>query len=416
MSPIKELKIVYEFLNEDGSFSEGDPIAGTVSFTLTEDTEVKGLLVKAKGEARVHWSEGTGERRRSYHASRRYFKVKEYLIPETGTQLPKGVHRFKFRLQIPQGNMPSSFKGIHGNIHYLLVAKMSRSWRWPAKVQQELKFVSKSISYPGKVMCPQSGSVEKELGVFHKGKVQMSATLNTKFCSPGDTLSAVAKISNNSTKNMKPKFSIEQRIAYHAQARSKHSVESLWKSVGETITGNSEENVSCQVQVPANIIYTVQNCDIISVEHYLKVYLDISFAFDPEVVFPLVIVPPGFAALQPGEAMGPYPAGAAGAPSYSDFPPPAFPVGPYPAPAGSGAYGNPALYPTLPANMTSGYNNPWPQQAAPYGFPTAASSTAQHQTPTAPPLFQQADAPPSYASIFPPAQDTFSTTGSDKKS
>lgn len=143
--------------------------------------------------------------------------------------------------------------------------------------------------------------------------------------------------------------------------------------------------------------------------------MDISFAIDPEVVFPLVIVPSSFAALQPGEAVGPYPAGAVGGPSYSDFPPPAFPVGPYPVPAA--AYGNPAPDPTQHANITSGYNNQWPQQAAPYGFPTAAllSSSVQHQAPTAPHLFQQGTEPPPYMSLFPPPSYIYGGTGSDHK-
>lgn len=84
MSPIKDFCLAYEALNEEGTFSQGDTIAGTVTFTLTEDTKVKGLIVKAKGDANVHWSEGTGDKRRSYNAHRRYFKLKQYLIEENG--------------------------------------------------------------------------------------------------------------------------------------------------------------------------------------------------------------------------------------------------------------------------------------------------------------------------------------------
>lgn len=119
-------------------------------------------------------------------------------------------------------------------------------------------------------------------------------------------------------------------------------------------------------------------------------YLDISFAIDPEVKLPVVIVPSGSFSLQSGEAVGPYPAGAVGGPSYSDFPPPAFPGGPYPAPAAPGAYGYPAPNPAqLP--YTSGFNNQWPQQVPPYNFSSAAypPSWGQQQAPTAPPLFQQ---------------------------
>ena len=119
-----------------------------------------------------------------------------------------------------------------------------------------------------------------------------------------------------------------------------------------------------------------------------QVYLDISFASDPEVVFPLVIIPPGSANLHPGMGPGPYPAGAFEGPSYSDFPPPAFPGGPY-VPTGSGAYGYPAPDLNQHVNTPSGYNNQWPQQATSYDFSTASfsASAVQHQAPSAPPQF-----------------------------
>lgn len=82
MSPIKDLRVFYEALNKEGTFSEGDTVAGMVSFTLTEETKVKRLVVKIKGEARVHWSEGSGDRRRSHSDHRRYFKDKKYLVEE----------------------------------------------------------------------------------------------------------------------------------------------------------------------------------------------------------------------------------------------------------------------------------------------------------------------------------------------
>nr|XP_033474985.1 arrestin domain-containing protein 2-like [Epinephelus lanceolatus] len=222
--------------------------------------------------------------------------------------------------------MPSSFKGIHGKIVYILEAKMSRSWRWPTTVKEELKFVSKNLLHLGQVMCPQSGSVDKETGVFSKRLVQMSATVDRKFCSPGDTISIVAQISNSSSKEMKPKFSLNQKVVYHASGSTQTDDQCLCKIIGEVITEKSERTVTCQMEIPPDVLYALHNCEHISVEHYLKVYLDISFASDPEVVFPLGIVPSSMVSLQPDEAAGPYSAWGAGAPSYSYFPPPAVPM------------------------------------------------------------------------------------------
>lgn len=141
-------------------------------------------------------------------------------------------------------------------------------------------------------------------------------------------------------------------------------------------------------------------------------YLDISFAVDPEVKLPLVIVPLKFAGHQSGGAAGPYPGGAAGAPSYSDFPPPTSGFGPYPVPAAPGAFGYPATFPNQHPN-TSGYNSQWPQPVPPFGFacPAYPPPMGQPQAPTAPPAFQQGQ-PPTYTSLYPTTQDIYS---GDKK-
>nr|XP_046242996.1 arrestin domain-containing protein 3-like [Scatophagus argus] len=411
MSPIKNFRVIYEALNNEHTFTAGDVVVGAVTFTLTEETKLKKLKVKVKGEARVHWSEGTGERKRSHSAHTSYFKAKEYLAEE-GTVLPQGAHSFNFKLKIPEGDMPSSFKGLHGKIVYTLEAKLSRSWKLSSFEQTELKFVSKSLTHHGQLMCPQTGSVDKEVGVFSKGQVHMSVTVDRKVCSPGDTLSIVAKICNSSSKEMTPKFSLEQKIVYRAHASTTSSGLRMCKMAGDTIKSHSEQTASCQLKIPVDAIFSLHNCDIISVEYYLKVYLDISFKIDPEVRLPLLIVPSSFVLRQPGEAAGPYPAGAVGAPSYSDFPPPAFPGGPYPVPAGPSAYGYPAPDPTQYANAASGYNSQWPQQVAPFGFSAAAfpPPSMQHQAPTAPPAFQQGELP-TYSSLFPASHDT----ESDKK-
>ncbi|KAM9858640.1 uncharacterized protein ACBR49_020626 [Aulostomus maculatus] len=392
MSPIKDLEVTVEELNEEGTFSEGDAVSGTVSFTLTKECKVKSLLVKLKGDAHVHWTEGTGDDKKSYSAHRRYFKVKEFLIPENGkgNVLPQGMHRFKFMLKIPDGDMPSSFQGMHGKIQYLVEVKLSRNWRWPSSAEAELKFVSRSLAQLGATTCPQAGSVTK-------GEVLMSATVNKKVCSPGDTLSVVADINNSSSKKMKPKFSLQQTVVYRATTSRKTSKQKLCKMIGDTIEPNSRETVSCQLQIPEHTHYTLLNCEILSVEYTLKVYLDISFAFDPEVLFPVVIRPPHFASQWNSDFQGP-PAGAMGAPSYNDFSSSAFPPG---AQFGTpGAYGYPA-----PGPAPGGYQSQFQQPAAAYGFQSAAfpPSSVQSQTPSAPPLFQQ-EAPPSYPSLFQPPQ------------
>lgn len=83
MSPIKELRVAYEAVNTDGTFSEGDIITGLVSFNLTRETKVK--RIKLKGDANVSWTEGAINSITTYSTYRRYFKLKEDIVSAEDT-------------------------------------------------------------------------------------------------------------------------------------------------------------------------------------------------------------------------------------------------------------------------------------------------------------------------------------------
>ncbi|KAM6964840.1 uncharacterized protein FYW47_007166 [Aplochiton taeniatus] len=171
--------------------------------------------------------------------------------------------------------MPSSFKGGHGKIVYKLEAKISRSWRMDRTVERELNFVSREgVPNLGLLMCPQHSAKQKGPGVFSSGQVNIDVKL--------------------------------ERLAYAPV-------------VGETIPSRTQRTVNSALKIPPDQCLSIQNCDIISVEYELKVYLDISFALDPSVKFMLFIVPESCIS---GLLHS-------GAPSHSDFPA-SIPSGTYP--------------------------------------------------------------------------------------
>lgn len=130
----------------------------------------------------------------------------------------------------------------------------------------------------------------------------------------------------------------------------------------------------------------------------LQAYLDISFATDPKIVFPLLICSHS---LIYGAAARPYAAGAFAGPGSSDFPPPPAPVpSPYPAGATGGApmasvpppfvamgpypysAAPPPQYPAQPALAQA--SHPYSQSASRYGS-DFSSSTVLHPPPPPPP-------------------------------
>ncbi|XP_006784160.1 arrestin domain-containing protein 3-like [Neolamprologus brichardi] len=319
------------------------------------------------------------------------------------------LHNLKSAVSLHR-NMPSSFRGTHGKIVYKLEAKLLRSWRMNSTAEKEIKFVSKCVPNLHSLMSPQVGSTNKEMGFFSKGHVHMDVTVDRIGYAAGETIVVLAKVDNSSSSDMTPKFSLIQKVVYRANGRTKHENTVCHKVADNCIKPKTRKELRCEIKIPSDYMLTIQNCDIISVEYCLKVYLDISFAFDPEVLCPVVILPPGL-------AVGPYPTGAIGGPSNSDFPPPTMPMGLQPMSPHSGSYGypgvqrysapppiypnNPAVYggpagvqSSQPTHMFGSYNNPVPQVPSPYGTPFSSSlSSVLHPPP--PPTAPQQFYPPS---------------------
>lgn len=103
MSPIKDFKLIYEAANQEGTFSAGDTIVGTATFKLSDETKVKSIAVKVKGEARVHWTEGTGDHKRTHSDHRTYFKEKVYMVEKHGKSRPRNLFNLLARFATPTG-------------------------------------------------------------------------------------------------------------------------------------------------------------------------------------------------------------------------------------------------------------------------------------------------------------------------
>ncbi|KAJ0067788.1 hypothetical protein NL108_010459, partial [Boleophthalmus pectinirostris] len=184
------------------------------------------------------------------------------------TVLPKGDHHYKFKLKIPEGYIPPSFRGLHGKIVHVLQAKLKRSWHISTSEKKELNFVSRSFLPSDQ--SPQSGSIDKKVGTFSKGEVHLSATVNKRIVSPGETVHVTAKIRNKSSKKVQIKYSIDKKTVYRAYRNAKIHNEAVCKIAGENIDPDFEGEFSCSITVPADIKFSIQNCDIINMEYYLK--------------------------------------------------------------------------------------------------------------------------------------------------
>uniref|UniRef100_A0A3B3SGT5 Arrestin C-terminal-like domain-containing protein n=1 Tax=Paramormyrops kingsleyae TaxID=1676925 RepID=A0A3B3SGT5_9TELE len=387
LSSIKGITVNYDAVNEEKTFSSGDMLSGRVLLVLSKETKIEGLRVKMKGKAEVQWSERhLGEKRtRHYSSKEKYFKLEQlvtgqekvlcivkmniFAILFSEVVLAAGSHVYPFTFQIPQGNMPSSFKGDHGKVKYKLEAKLSRSWRLPSNAASAFTFVSR----------PEMGvlnqTMNSALGSLRHLTIQECSTKTTYsgvLCLDaltGERLKVTVDIQNSSSRDLAPKIAVDQVQSFFTDRRGKVCKHQMLNHVGEPVPANTKKMLTQVLRLPPNLI--------IRVEYFLKVYLEVPFASDPEVKLPLVILPADFA---PG-AFPSKPAPAAAPPSTA---PGAFPS--KSAPAAAPPSTAPGAFPSKPAPAAA------PPSTAPGAFPYQPAPWVA-SPPSAPGVFSYETAP-----------------------
>ncbi|XP_056118589.1 arrestin domain-containing protein 3-like [Rhinichthys klamathensis goyatoka] len=368
-------------INESNTFTSGDIVEGKVVLEVTKEINVDSFFVKLTGDANVHWTEQTSFDETTYRDHDRYFKLKQYFIQESskkgqerdatlvsgetyGPVIRAGSHVFPFRLQLPQQNMPASFKGYYGWVRYVLMGKLNRSWKPTSTTCGELTFLPRNDGTRDHLLQPQSATQDKKMKLFSSGKMSLTATTYKTTYAAGETITVFVDIDNSSSRDGKLKYSLIQQQMFLAGRTTKRKLRYIVNETKDCIPSGEKQKFIVNLKIPRDLTVTTKNCRIINVQYQLKVSLDVSFSSDPEVMFPVVILPAdqqwcppwqgpprGFQPYPPPQPnLVPYPGGPP--PSYAEVYPnlndPS--VLPYPG-AAAGLYPNPnamlpVFYPT----------------------------------------------------------------------
>ncbi|KAL6114338.1 uncharacterized protein ACO6RY_05127 [Pungitius sinensis] len=292
---IKTFAIEYDAINSKNTFTNGDTINGRVIVEASKTTTVKSLVFIATGEARVKWSEQYGDHHHVYWSNEKYYDIKHHILSEKrkdGTEvIGKGRHEFPFSFSIPDGKFPSSLKTNIGNIVHKLKAELKQSMKLTKKAKTHFTFVSKAdMGIPG-LMDPQHGCKDKSVGVFGSGNVSMDVHTQRMGFKQGEAIQLTVKVSNNSTRSVKPKFVLYEKKSFFAQGHRKISINEILKEKMESIASSGKETVSTLITVPWELPPSILNCSIITQEYKLKIHLKLKYARNPEIKLPIVILP-----------------------------------------------------------------------------------------------------------------------------
>ncbi|XP_035514304.1 arrestin domain-containing protein 3-like [Morone saxatilis] len=367
-STVKSLKVTYNPINEKNTFTNGDWVSGQVALEVAKDCQINSLLIKFKGKAEVMWTERHGQTTVVYHSKEKYFSNKHYFIRDKDAKgddnqtlltsqngetyssvVAPGCHVYPFTFQIPFQSFPSSFTGCVGKIVYSLEARLSRSMRIDKKDSTKINFVTKEdLSRDTWLMTPQHESKDKKMKVFTSGTVAMDVNLEKTGFFQGEDIKILACIENNSSREIKPKYCVYRKHSFFARGKRRVNTKDLLKEVGEPIPPSANEKVTRVITIPHDMEPSILNCNIIKAEYRLRVYLDVKYASDPEIKFPIVILPatqvPGMAPPPAASDFGFEPFGNTDPPAWSVPPQPPTAPQPLDAPPPYGAYG---MYPPL---------------------------------------------------------------------
>ncbi|KAL2092379.1 hypothetical protein ACEWY4_012177 [Coilia grayii] len=307
---IKSLSVTYDEINESNTFTCGDCISGHVTLEVTKETKINYFKVKAKGEARVSWSDDVGPINHYYSNNETYFKLTEYFMqkkkdegqdgiplltdqagkPYSNTLAP-GCHLFPFSFHLPQADLPPSFKGVHCKIVYYLEAKLSRSMRIPSKARTEFTYVSKLDPNHRALQLVQQDFKEEKL-FLNNGSVSMDISIDNTEYSLGEGITVTGRIENNCSRPAKPIYCLYQKQSCFADKERKVNTRDILKEEGDLVEPSTSTAVTKVLSIPCNISTTVLNSNILAIEYRLRVYLDVKFGFGPIIKFQVGLLPP----------------------------------------------------------------------------------------------------------------------------
>ncbi|MBN2230538.1 MAG: sporulation protein [Candidatus Thorarchaeota archaeon] len=262
---MREVQIVYE----NKRVLPGETLIGKVYVKTDNLLECNKVVLKVKGREHTEYSSGdtksTDER---YHISR-VFKIGERGI------IGIGVTEFPFSVQIPRG-IPPSYQGYNGTIEYTTEAVVEMNWTIDPKCKKEFRVIQER---------PPIIKHNLDSRHFKKTCGALQVEIDDDFLGMQSGLDVRFKVSDRSrVKGVS--FEIVQQEKCKCDW---HDLNHKSIIVGKycPFSDNDLERWK-ELSIGEQWMHHLPfRGELIHVSYYLKVALDISLGFDPEIIAPL---------------------------------------------------------------------------------------------------------------------------------
>ncbi|XP_002738741.1 arrestin domain-containing protein 3-like [Saccoglossus kowalevskii] len=283
-------------------FSAGDVVAGRVILELNRGIPcIKGMHIRFLGLVHVTWAEDFNKNApvapgTSFNAKEVYFdQIVTFLKNDRERQedwnLQSGVHRFPFRLQIPDRNLPMSFEGKYGCVRYSLKCTIERSSGKNVYSKRALTVIGKHMD-PNRVpnaKAPIVAQTEMSGGCLLciSRPTTMLVRVQRKGYAPGNAIPLKVSINNNSNRRVhEVHATLMQDVKYTAfgvrcgktmnVCRSKEIIAT--QSHTEGCQPHSKVTWNANLEIPPVPPSGLEGCDLIDTQYYLKIEAEVSHA------------------------------------------------------------------------------------------------------------------------------------------
>ncbi|XP_039978782.1 arrestin domain-containing protein 3-like [Xiphias gladius] len=209
-------------------------------------------------------------------------------------KLKAGTHVYPFTCQLPQGDFPSTFHGVHGKIVYNMTVGICRPSHMSKDFVTEFKFVKHIDTNQPELRAPLSGSNQMTLcRVWCASRpITMAVSVEKKAFIPGESVKIICKFSNASSRTATPEVKLQQKQIFYTKDKvNKHKViKCLALVTGEPISAHtSDVHTEIMLSIRASASLTISNCSLLVVEYFIEVSLSSCAFHDLTVVFPIIL-------------------------------------------------------------------------------------------------------------------------------
>ncbi|XP_064416589.1 thioredoxin interacting protein a [Latimeria chalumnae] len=290
---MKSFEVV--FSDPAKTYRSGEKVAGKVLLEVAEVTRVAAVKVLAVGEARVEWTEGSKRPKEVVE----YVRYEDVLLLDNqptdsdGSVIlrPGNKYQYMFGFELPDGPMPTSYKGKHGCVEYWVKVFLEFPSQPALEIKKTFEVVEAIDVNTPELVSPVIGTKQQKVSCMFisDGKVSIAAKIERKGFCEGDEICIDADFQNACSRIVVPKAAILAKHTYLANGKTKVFREKLSSVRGDhIISGMSEAWRGKSLRIP-KIKPSILGCNIIRVEYSLLIYVHVPGSKKTILDLPLVI-------------------------------------------------------------------------------------------------------------------------------